>query len=114
MTEEMIKDYILSLDGVWLDQPFGDDILVYEVGEGEGVMMALMNKNKQPVRLSLRCDETLSKVLREKYDEVMPGEKLDTKYWNTLVLTGQLTADEIEDLIKLSYQLALKAATKSS
>ncbi len=84
-----------------LDYPFGDEVAVYKVGDK---MFALIREEKNPVQLSLKCDPELSKVLREKYDEVMPGYHLN-KHWNTLILSGQLTWPEVQDLIRHSYYL---------
>ena len=91
----------------WLDYPFGTEVAVYKVGArpDNGKMYALIQEGKVPVRLSLKCDPGLSKLLREKYDEIMPGYHLNKKHWNTLVLAGQLEWDEVKALILHSYQL---------
>ena len=85
-----------------LDYPFGEGVAVYKVGDK---MFALISEGKTPVNLSLKCDPELSRVLREKYDEVMPGYHLNKKHWNTIVLSGQLSRDDIKDLIRHSYNL---------
>ena len=71
-------------------------------------MFALISEGKNPVNLSLKCDPELSKILREKYEEVMPGYHLNKKHWNTIVLSGQLDWEEIQGLISHSYQLVSK------
>jgi predicted DNA-binding protein (MmcQ/YjbR family) len=38
----------------------------------------------------------------------MPGYHLNKKHWNTIVLSGQLSWEEIQDLIRLSYDLVTK------
>jgi predicted DNA-binding protein (MmcQ/YjbR family) len=75
----------------------------------DGKMFALIRKGKNPVQLSLKSDPELSKVLRGKYDEVMPGHNLNKKYWNTLVLTGQLNWEDVQGLIRHSYTLAAES-----
>lgn len=102
MDHKTVEDYILSMPNARLDYPFGKDVAVYKV---EDKMFALIAEDKQPVRLSLKCDPELSKVLREKYEEVMPGYHLNKKHWNTLVLSGQLEWEEVQGLIRHSYQL---------
>ena len=103
-----VESYILSLPNSWLDYPFGEGVAVYKTGSKEsGKMFALISEGKQPVRLSLKCDPELSKVLREKYDEVMPGYHLNKKHWNTLVLSGQLNWKEVQGLIRHSYDLVV-------
>ncbi|HVV25516.1 MAG TPA: MmcQ/YjbR family DNA-binding protein [Candidatus Saccharimonadales bacterium] len=102
MDHKTVEDYILSLPNARLDYPFGEKTAVYKVGDK---MFALISEGKNPVRLSLKCDPALSKVLRDKYEEVMPGYHLNKKHWNTLVLSGQLQWPEVQDLIRHSYQL---------
>lgn len=104
MDHKTVEDYILSMPDARLDYPFGEEVAVYKVGDK---MFALMQEGKEPVRLSLKCDPVLSKVLREKYDTVMPGHHLNKKHWNTLVLTGQLEWSEIQGLIRHSYDLVV-------
>ncbi|HSX45386.1 MAG TPA: MmcQ/YjbR family DNA-binding protein [Candidatus Saccharimonadia bacterium] len=106
MDHKTVEDYILSMPNSYLDYPFGEGVAVYKVGpKGEGKMFALISEGKTPVRLSLKADPQLSKVLRERYIEVMPGYHLNKKHWNTLVLSGQLEWDEVQGLIRHSYDL---------
>jgi predicted DNA-binding protein (MmcQ/YjbR family) len=72
-------------------------------------MFALMNEDKEPVNLSLKADPELGKILRDKYETVMPGYHLNKKHWNTLVLTGQIPWEEVQALIRHSYQLVTNA-----
>jgi len=102
MDHKTVEEYILSMHNAWLDYPFGEGVAVYKVGDK---MFALIGEGKDPVQLSLKCDPQLSQLLREKYDEVMPGYHLNKKHWNTLVLAGQLQWPEVQDLIRHSYNL---------
>ena len=108
MTEETFAEFMLSLPGVWVDYPFGEELVVYKYGEPEGKIVAIVQKDSRPLRVSLKCDPLLAKNLREKYETVLPGQNLNKKYWNTIICSGQLTDDEVLDLARLSYELALK------
>ena len=79
-----------------------------DVVRGDWKMFALIQEGKDPVRISLKCDPELSKVLREKYEEVQEGYHLNKKHWNTIVLSGQLSWDDIKGLIRHSYDLVAK------
>ena len=68
-------------------------------------MFALVQEGSDPLRLSLKCEPQLAELLRQKYESVMPGYHLNKKHWNTILLTGQLEWDEVEDLIRHSYNL---------
>ena len=60
----------------------------------------IQNKNT----IEVRCDEKLSQVLREDYESVM-----ESRYFGRggieIVLTNQLSPEELGDLIRLSYDL---------
>lgn len=93
---------MLSMPNAVLEYPFGEDVAVYKV---EGKMFALIPEKKTPVSISLKCDPQLAEVLREKYETVMPGYHLNKKHWNTIVLSGQLPWEEVQGLIRHSYEL---------
>lgn len=108
MTHKEIEQYLLSFPNTWLDFPFGEGTSVYKVGDkaaNDGKLFALIADGSKPLRLSLKCDPILAQNLREKYESVLPGYHLNKKHWNTIICTGQLTDDEIQDLARLSYRL---------
>ena len=102
ITHKELEEYILSMPNAWLDYPFGEGVAVYKAGEK---MFALVQEGSQPIKLSLKCDPKLSKVLREKYESVMLGYHLNKKHWITVLLTGQLSWPEVQDLIRHSFLL---------
>jgi predicted DNA-binding protein (MmcQ/YjbR family) len=102
MTHKELETYLLSLPNARLDYPFGEGVAVYKVGDK---MFALVAEKSEPVRLSLKCDPLLAKTLRERYESVQPGYHLNKKHWNTVLLTGQLPWEEVQDLIRHSYLL---------
>ncbi len=106
MDHKTVETYILSFPGARLDYPFGKDVAVYKAGEAEDAkLFALIAEGSNPLRLSLKCDPLLAKTLRERYETVLPGYHLNKKHWNTIILSGQLSWEEIQDLIRLSYNL---------
>ncbi|HEY8999486.1 MAG TPA: MmcQ/YjbR family DNA-binding protein [Candidatus Saccharimonadales bacterium] len=102
ITHKELEDYILTMPNACLDYPFGEKVAVYKTGEH---MFALVQEGSSPINLSLKCDPQLSKLLREKYESVMPGYHLNKKHWITVLLTGQLDWPEVQDLIRHSYLL---------
>jgi|SRR5665213_1835355 len=102
MTHKEVEKYLLSLPDAKLDYPFGKDVAVYKVGDK---MFALIREKSDPLQLSLKCDPLLAITLREKYETVLAGYHLNKKHWNTILLTGQLPWEEIQGLIRHSYNL---------
>lgn len=106
MNHKSVEEYILGMPNARLDYPFGKDVAVYKVGDK---MFALIAEGKEPIRISLKCDPRLSRVLRDKYTEVQEGYHLNKKHWNTIVLSGQLDWEEVQGLIRHSYDLVVDA-----
>lgn len=104
--KNIINNFINSFDDVIKTNPFEKNIDVYKINDQ---MFALIN-NKEPIIISLRCDKQLSDFLQNKYESVMPGQKLDQDKWISIVDSGQLPFDEIKDLISLSYNLSKQEA----
>lgn len=108
MTHKELEEYLLSFPNTWLDYPFGEGTSVYKAGNKEtreGKLFAIVADESDPLRVSLKCDPQLAATLRERYESVLPGYHLNKKHWNTILCTGQLTNDEIFDLVRLSYRL---------
>jgi predicted DNA-binding protein (MmcQ/YjbR family) len=102
ISHKEVETYLLSLPNARLEYPFGEGTAVYKV---EDKMFALIAEETMPVKLSLKCDPLLAATLRKRYESIMPGYHLNKKHWNTMLLTGQLTWEETQDLIKHSYAL---------
>lgn len=102
MDHKTVEDFVLSMPDARRDYPFGEGVAVYKVHDK---MFALIAEGKSPVRLSLKCDPVLAATLRERYESVLPGYHLNKKHWNTMLLTGQLPWNEVQDLIRHSYGL---------
>ena len=115
MTRTHIEKMITALPGVYLDYPFGEGVAVYKVEgrekkedgsrEKADKMFALIKEKSNPVRVSLKCDPQLAELLRERYESVLPGYHLNKKHWNTIICSGQRPEDELQDLIRHSYEL---------
>lgn len=103
MDHKTVETYILAMPGARLDYPFGEGVAVYKASNDK--MFALIQEGSSPLRVSLKCDPLLAQTLRERYESVMPGYHLNKKHWNTIILTGQLSWEEVQDLIRHSYLL---------
>lgn len=106
IARDEIESIITGYQDVVLDYPFGEQVAVYKIGDKDGKMFALIAEDSRPVRLSLKCDPILAKLLRDKYETVLPGYHLNKNHWNTIICSGQVPLDELRDLIRHSYELA--------
>jgi predicted DNA-binding protein (MmcQ/YjbR family) len=104
MTHKSLEAFILSLPRTRLDYPFGEGVAVYKTGDKDK-MFALIAEGSDPIRISLKCDPFLAQTLREEYETVLPGYHLNKKHWNTIICSGQLSEQEVKDLIVHAYHL---------
>lgn len=114
MTHKEIEEYLLSFSDTWLDFPFDETTAVYKIGHkenGGGKMFALIAVGSKPLRISLKCDPLLSITLREKYETVLPGYHLNKRHWNTIILTGQVSEEDLRSLVSISYNLVASEKT---
>jgi len=99
-----LHEFMAAKPHAVLEYPFGEQPAVYKANNK---MFALIDERKKPLRVSLKCDPTLAEVLRQRYESVMPGYHLNKRHWNTVVLSGQLSDEEVLDLINHSYNLVV-------
>ena len=109
MNIEEIRDYCLAKPGVTEDMPFGEDTLVFRVGE----KLFLLTGLSQGDRFNVKCDPERAIELREQHTEVQPGYHMNKKHWNTVHTDGNLSRREIFDMIDHSYDLILKSLPKN-
>jgi predicted DNA-binding protein (MmcQ/YjbR family) len=102
ITHKELETYVLGMPNARLEYPFGEHVAVYKVGDK---MFGIVEEGREPLSISLKCDPLLAVTLRERYETVLPGYHLNKKHWNTVLLTGQLSWPEVQDLIRHSYEL---------
>jgi predicted DNA-binding protein (MmcQ/YjbR family) len=106
---EEIRDYCLAKPGVTEGLPFGEDTLVFKVGE----KLFLLTSISQANQFNVKCDPELAIELREKHPEVRPGYHMNKKHWNTVNTDGNLTRRQLCDMIDHSYQLVYSGLAKN-
>ncbi len=103
-----ILSYCLSLKATTEHFPFDQRTLVFKV---MGKMYALIDV-ETPDSINLKCDPEEAIELRERYASVQPGYHMSKKHWNTVLLNGELSNDEIKKMIVNSYDLIVKSLPK--
>ncbi len=108
MNIEELRDYCLQKPAVTEGLPFGEDTLVFKVGEKIFLLTGLASGN----RFNVKCDPELAVELREKYTEVQPGYHMNKKMWNTVYMDGSLTTRQLHEMIDHSYDQVFKGLPK--
>lgn len=102
MNIEEIREYALSLKEVSEGFPFGNDTLVFKVGNK---IFLLASLSSEVLRFNVKCDPEYAVELREQYSCILPGYHMNKKYWNTIIVDGHLSAKQLKEFIKDSYNL---------
>ncbi|MEO6149419.1 MAG: MmcQ/YjbR family DNA-binding protein [Mucilaginibacter sp.] len=108
MNVEELRDYCLEKPGVTEGFPFGEDTLVFKVGE----KLFLLTGLEQGDRFNVKCDPELAIDLRERHPEVKPGYHMNKAHWNTVFMNGSLTRKQLHEMIDHSYDLIFKSLPK--
>jgi predicted DNA-binding protein (MmcQ/YjbR family) len=82
--------------------PFGPETSVFKVG---GKMFALAQLQREPLRVSVKCEPELGEQLRGTYDEIEPGYHLNKRHWLTVTCGGEASDGLVRELVAGSYDL---------
>jgi len=110
MNRSELVAYCLKQKGATVEQPFGPGVDVFKV---LGKVFALIPIGSGTPSVSLKCDPTLAKMLRDTYPAVTPGYHLNKTHWNSVEVDGSVADDEIEEWIDHSYAQVVKGLTKA-
>jgi predicted DNA-binding protein (MmcQ/YjbR family) len=110
MNLENTRAYLNSKNCVSEELPFGPQALVFKV---LGKMFALIAWQEEPYYISLKCDPDRAGALRSSYHSIKPAYHMNKRHWNMIYLKGELTNDQIKEMIDHSYELVVKKMKKS-
>jgi predicted DNA-binding protein (MmcQ/YjbR family) len=105
---EELREYCLQKPGATEGLPFGEDTLVFKVGEKLFLLTSISLGNQ----FNVKCDPELAIELRERHTEVQPGYHMNKKLWNTVYMDGALTKKQLLEMIDHSYEQVFKALPK--
>ncbi len=108
MNIEEFRDYCLSFKSVEEKLPFDESTLVFYV---KGKMFCLADIDTFDY-INVKCDPEKALMLREQYDEVIPGYHMNKKHWNSIQTTGKLSDKLIKEWINDSYYLVVAGLPK--
>ena len=80
---EELRQFCLNKTFVTESLPFDENTLVFKV---HGKMFALFSLEKEPLRITLKCNPEKAIELREKYWQVIAGYHSNKKHWNTVIV----------------------------
>lgn len=108
MNIEELRDFCLSLKGTVESMPFDKKTLVFSV---KGKMFCATDIENYEL-INLKCNPEEAILLREKYEDVIPGYYMNKKHWNSVKTYGKISNILMEEWIIKSYDLVVSALSK--
>jgi predicted DNA-binding protein (MmcQ/YjbR family) len=109
MDADALRTLCLSFAGAAEERPFGPETTTFKV---RGKIFALSALEREPLRVSLKCDPELVPDLRAAHAAIAPGYHLDKRHWNTVTIDGTLDEAFVRDMIEDSYDLVVSKLPK--
>jgi len=109
MTRQELVEFCLSFPAAYEDYPF-DDIAdagawtVMRLRTNKKSFALIYERNGQ-LCVNLKCDPFEADFLRQVFANVRPGWHMNKVHWNTVVVGGDVQAEEIKRMIGDSYDL---------
>lgn len=110
MDFETLRKYLLAKPEAVEEFPFDAVTLVLKVS---GKMFALIGTSDDPLRINLKCEPQKAEILRELYPAIIPGYHMNKRHWNTVILDGSISNQQIFSMIDDSYTLVIQGLPKS-
>jgi predicted DNA-binding protein (MmcQ/YjbR family) len=101
-----LREYCMAKAHVTEGFPFGPDVLVSKVA---GKMSARAGLNNEITPDDLRCAPERAIELREHYEQIVPGNHMNQKLWNTVYFSSGLSDVPVKELIDHSYILTVES-----
>jgi len=110
MNIEELRAYCLSKKAVSEAFPFDEKTLVFKVLD----KMFLLTNITGELQMNVKCEPEKAIELREMYSAVLPGYHMNKKYWNTVVIDGSISDNQLKEWIDDSYDEVVKKMSKKT
>lgn len=104
MNLEDIRIYCLSLPLASEDMPFDDTTLVFRVF---GRIFCLLSLDGSDW-CALKCEPEYAIELRERHRDIEPAFHMNKRHWNQINISGELSREFIQALIRHSYSQVVR------
>ena len=112
MNIEEFVGYCLAKKAATEEFPFDNDTLVFKIGGKIFALVSLRKWEEGEPSVNLKCDPERAIVLREQFDDIIPGYHMSKVHWNTVFINKGVNDSLIKQLVDDSYALVLKSLTK--
>ena len=109
MTRRELIDYCLTFPSAYEDYPFDDvadenawTVMRHRINK-KG--FAFIYERNGRLCVNLKCDPFEADILWQIFRDVKPAYHMNKTHWNTIVIGGDVSEDELHRMISRSYSL---------
>ena len=103
-----VLDYGLTLPDTYIDTPFHDDNWVLLRYRKNKRAFAWTYERNGQIWVNVKVDPRWRDFWRNTYASVLPGYHQNKEHWNSIILDGSISDEEIRRMISESYDLITK------
>ncbi|MFP7252785.1 MmcQ/YjbR family DNA-binding protein [Terribacillus goriensis] len=92
-------NYCKQYKDVYEDEPFRDNNWTLIRHKGTDKTFAWIFER------DVKNEPGMNEQLRNEYDSIVPAYHLNKEHWNSIILDGTVPKEEIQELIKTSYNI---------
>ena len=112
---EIFEVHFDKLEKIWQEKMAGElgdferetgEKILSKIAESEEpkAIFAIVHDDSKPLKVEMKTGAQLARILREK-ESVVPSKLMSEREWNLIIGQGQVSAEELRDLFRLSYRL---------
>ena len=111
MQYDWIDSYLLSKKGVTKD--FQADWKWERYKLADKMFAAVCyDDNNEPYYITVKLDPTEGELLRQAYEDIIPGYYMNKVHWNSIKVNGNLEVNTVRDILDHAYETVFKGLTR--
>lgn len=111
MKYDWIDEYLLAKTGVTKDFKAEWNWIRYHIG-GKMFAAICLDNDSKPHYITLKLEPLEGDLLRQQYDDVIPGYYMNKVHWNSVKADGEVPDELLRVLLDKSYNLVFAGLTK--
>lgn len=106
-----LDEFLLAKPGVTKDFKTEWGWTRYKIGDKMFAAVCL-DREQKPYYITLKLEPAEGSLLREQYEDIVPGYYMNKTHWNSVKPDGAVPDDLLKDMLDKSYQLVFGSLSK--
>lgn len=106
-----IDEYLLKKRAVTKDLQESWNWIRYKIG-GKMFVAICLDEQNVPYYITMKLDPMEGQLLREQYDDIVPGYYCNKDHWNSVKPDGKVPDELLREMLDHAYQQVLKGFSK--